>query len=99
MSNTSTIVINRGALLDDFKKLGTSFWPEHDTLNYIPVLEMFLAAGTELFPKHKLAGVLESLGSGGKKTSNDEAVRLIIVNSLDIARYAVYGNGNETIQH
>ena len=70
-------VIVRGELIDRIKSLGTSFWPESDSVDYTPLLEIFLSEGSEMFPKEKLASLLSRLVIRNKGLSKPEAKRLI----------------------
>jgi hypothetical protein len=70
-------LIVRGNLIKRVKDLGISFWPDADSTDYTKLLEIFLSTGTELFPKEKLATLLEGISRRVKGSSRAEAQRLI----------------------
>jgi hypothetical protein len=70
-------LIVRGQLVKRVKDLGSSFWPDTDSTDYSHLLEIFLSAGTELFPKEKLALLLEAISCGRRRGSKPDARRLI----------------------
>lgn len=70
-------LIVRGDLIKRVKNLGTSFWPDTDSMDYTLLLEIFLSNGTELFPKKKLASLLDGISKRIKRNSKPDARRLI----------------------